>query len=102
MPTPSPQIVYRYSLNFGPTLGLLGVLFVTLKLLGVAPVAAWSWWLVTLPFWGGFALVFGIIAIIIAVGLLVACAYGIFAVFSARKSRRKLNDTLKAYRNRTL
>ena len=33
-------------------LGLLGVVFVVLKLTGVI---AWSWWLVTLPFWGGLA-----------------------------------------------
>lgn len=38
-------------------LGLLGVVFVTLKLVGVAPVAEWSWWWVTAPFWGGFALI---------------------------------------------
>ncbi len=36
-------------------LGLLGVVFVTLKLLGVASMVTWSWWLVTAPFWGGFA-----------------------------------------------
>ena len=29
---------------------LLGVVFVTLKLTGVID---WSWWWVTLPFWGG-------------------------------------------------
>lgn len=34
-------------------LGLLGVTFVTLKLCGVID---WSWWWVTVPFWGGFAL----------------------------------------------
>lgn len=34
-------------------LPLLGVAFVVLKLLNVI---TWSWWLVTLPFWGGFAL----------------------------------------------
>lgn len=33
-------------------LGLLGVAFVVLKLVGII---GWSWWLVTLPFWGGFA-----------------------------------------------
>lgn len=36
-------------------LGLLGVLFVGLKLTGFI---TWSWWWVTLPFWGGLALVF--------------------------------------------
>jgi hypothetical protein len=35
-------------------LGLLGVAFVILKLCGVID---WPWWLVTLPFWGGFAVV---------------------------------------------
>jgi len=34
--------------------GLLGVAFVVLKLTGYIH---WSWWLVTLPFWGGIALV---------------------------------------------
>lgn len=41
-------------------LGLLGVVFVTLKLAGVID---WSWWWVTAPFWGGFALVFGVLAV---------------------------------------
>lgn len=35
-------------------LGLLGVLFVGLKLTGYIN---WSWWWVTAPFWGGLAVV---------------------------------------------
>ena len=50
-------------------LGLLGVVFVTLKLLGVID---WSWWWVTLPFWGGFAL---ITAIGIVIGMVLVIAY---------------------------
>jgi len=46
------------------TLGLLGVLFVGLKLTGFIN---WSWWWVTAPFWGGLAVV-GVI--LIAVGIL--------------------------------
>ena len=34
--------------------GLLGVVFVTLKLTGNID---WSWWLVTMPFWGSLAIV---------------------------------------------
>lgn len=34
-------------------IGLLGVVFVTLKLTGYIN---WSWWWVTLPFWGWIAL----------------------------------------------
>ena len=45
-------------------LGLLGIVFVVLKLMGYIH---WSWWLVTLPFWGGFAVALGILIIYFAV-----------------------------------
>lgn len=51
-------------------LGLLGIVFVTLKLVGIEPVASWSWWWVTAPFWGGFAL-----AILIFVGVLLVAIW---------------------------
>jgi len=43
--------------------GLLGVLFVGLKLAGVID---WSWWWVTAPFWGGWALALfvGLVAVV--------------------------------------
>lgn len=41
-------------------LGLLGVVFVTLKL---TDVIDWSWWYVTMPFWGGVALVAAVFAV---------------------------------------
>ena len=44
--------------NSGGGVGILGVLaivFIVLKLVGVI---TWSWWLVTAPVWGGFLLVF--------------------------------------------
>ncbi|WP_339492430.1 hypothetical protein [Pseudomonas rhizophila] len=41
-------------------LGLLGILFVGLKLTGYID---WSWWYVTMPFWGAFALVIVIVAL---------------------------------------
>lgn len=40
--------------------GLLGVVFVALKLTGIID---WSWWWVTAPFWGGFALLIVILAV---------------------------------------
>ena len=49
-------------------LGLLGVVFTTLKLCGVI---TWSWWWVTLPFWGPLALV---VALIIGCGFIGASA----------------------------
>lgn len=48
-------------------LGLLGVAFVVLKLTGVIN---WSWWWVTLPFWGGFALVFAVLIPIVGASAL--------------------------------
>jgi len=57
-------------------LGLLGVCFVVLKL---THVIAWSWWWVTLPFWGGFAL--------LIVGFVVYL--GIAMVSDLRKNRRR-------------
>lgn len=36
----------------GVTAGsLLGVAFILLKLLKIAPIASWSWWWVLAPFW---------------------------------------------------
>lgn len=41
--------------------GLLGLLFIALKLLEVSVVAGWSWWLVLLPLYGPIALVFALL-----------------------------------------
>lgn len=41
--------------------GLLGVVFVTLKLIGVIN---WSWWWVTLPFWAGLGILAGVYAFV--------------------------------------
>lgn len=46
--------------------GLLGVVFVTLKLLGIID---WSWWWVTLPFWGGLAIVLVIVLCLLIAGV---------------------------------
>ncbi len=47
--------------------GLLGIVFVTLKLCGVI---SWSWWWVTVPFWGGIVLVvFYLVLVLICKGV---------------------------------
>lgn len=47
--------------------GVLGVVFVVLKL---THVIDWSWWYVTVPFWGGLALVLVIVGVpLILVGI---------------------------------
>ena len=37
-------------------LTIIGIIFVTLKLLAIEPVAHWSWLWVLCPFWIGFAI----------------------------------------------
>lgn len=34
-----------------PIFGILGLIFITLKLAGIGIVATWSWWWVLAPFW---------------------------------------------------
>ena len=50
-------------------MGALTLLFIALKLLGVI---AWSWWWVTLPLWGGLALILSVFVLIPAIALGVA------------------------------
>ena len=47
-------------------LDVVGIIFITLKIIGVEPVSSWSWWLVLLPLW----IYIGILAI---VALLASC-----------------------------
>lgn len=46
-----------------PILGILGLIFVTLKLAEIGVVATWSWWWVLSPFWIPFAIVAAIFAV---------------------------------------
>ncbi len=59
------------------TLGLLGVVFVTLKLCNVIN---WSWWWVTAPFWGGLALA----VIVLNIAILIIGALTLFAAIMDR------------------
>ena len=56
-------------------LGLLGVVFVTLKLTGYIN---WSWWWVLLPFWGGIGLVLVRIVLIFVLSILKVILKSIF------------------------
>jgi hypothetical protein len=49
---------------------ILFLIFLTLKLAEVGPVAKWSWWWVTSPLWIPFALVGIIAAVLIAIGVI--------------------------------
>ena len=56
------------SVQVGPNfLGLLTIVFITLKLTGYI---AWSWWWVLSPLWLGFVVVVGIMAIVFLLAFL--------------------------------
>ena len=57
-----------------PILGLLGLVFVTLKLAEIGVVATWSWLWVTSPFWLPVAIILGGLS-------LFAVVVGLFKVF---------------------
>ena len=59
-------------------MGFLGILFITLKLVGVID---WSWWWVTAPIWGGLA-----VALVLGVALpaLVVLISLIYAIINRR------------------
>ena len=46
-----------------PILGVLGLIFVTLKLAEIGVVATWSWWAVLSPFWIPLAIALGILVV---------------------------------------
>jgi hypothetical protein len=51
---------------------VLFLIFLTLKLAEIGPVANWSWWWVTSPLWIPLALVIAIVAIAAIVAIIVA------------------------------
>jgi hypothetical protein len=49
---------------------ILFLIFLTLKLAEVGPVAQWSWWWVTSPLWIPFALIGVIVSIILVIAVI--------------------------------
>ena len=54
--------------------GLLTIVFIVLKLCGVAPVATWGWIWVLSPLWIGFLFIMLIIGIIFGIAAIIALA----------------------------
>lgn len=69
-----------------PIAGILGVLFVGLKLGEVGVVKDWSWWWVTAPFWGPLALA---VALLTLAGAFFLTGKGIDAGLYAWDQRKK-------------
>lgn len=84
-PTPTPNLFQTMSENTSsrslPVASILGIAFVILKLCGVID---WSWWWVTLPFWGWLALWLVIILGCLLFGGLCLLLAGFLALFSRK------------------
>jgi hypothetical protein len=52
--------------------GLLTIIFIVLKLVGIAPIATWSWLWVLSPLWIGFLLGMGILLLFFGIAFLFA------------------------------
>ena len=70
--------------------GLLGVIFIVLKIIDVKPIGDWSWWWVTCPFWAGLAIWFAFLLFIFGFGTLIALGKGALEVIKLmRQTNRK-------------
>ena len=65
-------------------LGLLGVAFVVLKLTNVID---WSWWYVTMPFWGGLVL-----------GILILFVWYVIELIKMTSKNKKINKRQRTRR----
>ena len=82
------QIVYTGGLN------LFSIVYAAIIIMKIAGVISWSWWWITLPFWGGFAL-FAVLVIVGLIGYLILSIYKLFAMglkkcYSKIKKKKKV------------
>ncbi len=66
-------------------LGLLGVLFVGLKL---TDYIDWSWWWVTVPFWGPFAVLLAVLCVLL-IPPMVMLVFEIYKDIAKRQGKSK-------------
>lgn len=59
-------------------IGFSGLLFITFLVLKLTHVIDWSWWWVTVPLWGG-------LAIMITIGLIILLILGIKSIIRSLK-----------------
>lgn len=84
----------QYSSGGIGAFGVLGIIFVLAKIFAIGPIAAWSWWLVLLPFYLGFAIAIGFMLLVCGVGLgVIAVVFGGAALIDllnmVKRKRRK-------------
>lgn len=75
--------------NSSSGMGFMSILFIVFLVLKLCKVITWSWWLVTLPLWGGLVLLM-IIFVIAA----------ILSVTLERRLRNKTSKSLDRFRKK--
>lgn len=75
--------------NSSSGMGFMSILFIVFLVLKLCKVITWSWWLVTLPLWGGLVLL--IIIFVIA---------AILSVTLERRLRNKTSKSLDRFRKK--
>lgn len=81
----------RSSVNVSVASGLiplLGFVLVILKAAGVQPVADWSWWIVTMPFWLGLSVTLAFLALFL-LGAAIVASIGLWLQKREEKKWRK-------------
>lgn len=71
-----------------PLFGILGIVFVALKLGEVGAVAEWSWWWVLAPFWAPWAIALSLVASVLVLSWLAD-------LWISMGSRRRLREMME-------
>ncbi len=80
-----------------PAFSLLGLIFVLCKIFEVAPIAAWSWWLVILPFFIPLFLIIAFVLLILVgagVVLFIALLIDVFGDWKRKRRQEKVRKRI--------
>lgn len=72
------------------SIGFTTILFIVFLVLKLTNTITWSWWWITCPLWGPFALLIGFILIICIIGII--CGADV-----AESIKKGFNDSLNEY-----
>lgn len=79
------QVVY-----YSNGLNLFSIVYAAIIIMKIAGIVTWSWWWITIPFWGGFALLF-------AFGILILIGYTILVIIFLIKKGFELFTSLQFF-----
>jgi hypothetical protein len=79
----SEQVTVKHTQSF-PIFGILGLIFITLKLCGVI---SWSWLWVLAPFWIPLAILLSVFAVAEGIAAFCALIVGLITVLQRRKKQ---------------